>query len=100
MRAFLLAAAVCLIAAATVSAHPSAPNVGDSWYKWGEQNSPTFSAAMKNVPTPKFEEGPCTAEARRSMPAGKTHDHEDINQHRFQCNLRQTAFNSLTKELG
>jgi hypothetical protein len=34
------------------------------------------------------------------MPAGKDHDHEDINQHRFQCNLQQTAFNSLTQELG
>ena len=100
MRALLLAVAALFLVAATVSAHPSAPNKGDAFYKWGEQNSPTFSAAMKNVPDPKFEEGPCTEEARRSMPAGKDHDHEDINQHRFACNMRQTAFNSLTKELG
>jgi len=100
MRAVLLAFVALLVAAVPVLAHPGVPNKGDAFYKWGEQNSPTFSAAMKNVPNPAFVEGPCTGEAKRSMPAGKEHDHEDINQHQFRCNLRETAFNSLTEVLG
>jgi hypothetical protein len=100
MRAVLLALAALLVAATPVLAHPGVPNKGNAWYKWGEQNSPTFSAAMKNVPEPAFQEGPCTEAARRSMPANKEHDHEDISQHRFACNLRQTAFNSLVDIVG
>src|SRR5687767_10398600 len=80
MRALPGALAALLVTAATASAHTGAPAPPDSLYKWGEQNSPTFSAAMKNVPNPQFEEGDCTAEAARSMPASKDHDHLDPSQ--------------------
>jgi hypothetical protein len=100
MRAFPLAVAALLILATTALGHPSGPPAApESLYKWGEQNSPTFSAAMKNIANPQFETGPCTAEAARSMPANDAHDHTDVNQHQFRCNMQQQAFRSLTEEV-
>jgi hypothetical protein len=99
MRVLPLAVAAFLALAAAALAHPGAPVTPDSFYKWGEQNSPTFSAAMKNVPDPGMQEGPCTKVAARSMPAGEGHDHTAVEQHRFACNMEQTSFHPLLTEL-
>jgi hypothetical protein len=99
MRALVLALLAVLAYAATATAHPAGPAVaGETLYQWGEQNSPTFSAAMRNVPAPQMEKGPCTDEAARSMPANEGHDHTDISQHRFKCRMEQVAFRSLVEE--
>ncbi len=44
--------------------------------------------------------GPCTDAAKQSVPDGGAHDHLEIGQHRFACNLRELAFLSLRQELG
>ena len=70
----------------------------DTSYQWGEQNSPTFSAAMKNIAQPSTPDGPCTDYAKRTMPAHEGHDHTDINQHRFKCEMETMAFEAMTEQ--
>jgi len=46
-------------------------------------------------------EGPCTDAARRGMPEGEGHDHQDVEQHRgLRCRIAQLAFLPLTEELA
>ena len=45
-------------------------------------------------------EGICTAAARQSMPDGPGHDHADITQHQFACQMRQVFYDSLSDELA
>jgi hypothetical protein len=46
-------------------------------------------------------EGPCTDEAKKGMPEGEDHDHQDVTQHRgLRCRVEQVAFLSLKKELA
>ena len=97
VRAVIATLAFALLPVAGALAHPGAPAAPDTGYQWGEQNSPTFSAAMQSVADPVFEKGPCTEYAKTTMPAGEGHDHLDINQHRFRCRMEQVAFNSLTE---
>ena len=44
--------------------------------------------------------GPCTEAAKLSMPAGSGHQHADITQHRFSCQMEQLAFLDLKSQLG
>ena len=94
-RLLLIALLLCLPALlpAAASAHVGGAPQGD--YQWGNAFAPAFSAAMKNVPESRFEKGPCTDEAARSMPADEGHDHLDVKQHRFKCRMEQVAFDSL-----
>ena len=45
-------------------------------------------------------EGICTGAARQSMPDGPGHDHADISQHQFACQMRQVFYDSLSDELA
>lgn len=45
-------------------------------------------------------EGICTNAARQAMPDGPGHDHGDITQHQFSCQMRQVYFDSLIDELA
>ncbi|HEX2085836.1 MAG TPA: hypothetical protein VHF89_09150 [Solirubrobacteraceae bacterium] len=46
-------------------------------------------------------EGPCTDAAKRGMPEGEGHDHQDVTQHRnLRCRIEQVAFLSLKEELA
>lgn len=95
-----LAVALLLLTPVAATAHPGAPVAPDPSYKWGEANAPAgLSAAMINVPTPEFEDGPCTEAAKHSMPAVPGHDHLDPAQHQFSCGMEQVAFDSLKVEL-
>jgi hypothetical protein len=99
LRAFFLAFLVALIPATAAIAHQENPfTEKDTSYQWGEQNSPTFSAAMRNVPDPAAPEGPCTDYAKRTMPAHEGHDHTDIDQHRFACEMQTVAFESMAEQ--
>ena len=45
--------------------------------------------------------GPCTEVAKRGMPEGEDHDHQDVTQHRdLRCRIEQAAFLPLTEELA
>jgi hypothetical protein len=99
VRAVLIAALVALVPAALAVAHMQEPVITeDTSYQWGEQNSPTFSQAMRAFPDPAEPAGPCTEYAKRTMPAHEGHDHTDINQHRFKCEMEQTAFEAMTEQ--
>ena len=93
-------AALCAALPAVASAHPAGPVAPDVSYQWGEEEKPTYSEAMSALPEPAFEKGPCTEEARQSMPAGEGHDHLDPLQHQFACGMVQVAFDSLEVELA
>jgi hypothetical protein len=45
-------------------------------------------------------EGICTGAARQAMPDGAGHDHGNITQHQFKCQMRQVFFDSLIDELS
>ena len=98
-RVLIATLALALVPAATAVAHPAAPAGPGPDYQWGERHSPTFSGAMRNVAGTRFEKGPCTDYAARTMPAGDGHDHLDVGQHRFNCNMQLAAFDSLTEIL-
>ncbi|MDQ4125610.1 MAG: hypothetical protein M3134_08430, partial [Actinomycetota bacterium] len=100
VRALLVAALVALVPTALAVAHQQENPVAseDTSYQWGEQNSPTFSAAMRAFPDPAEPAGPCTEYAKRTMPAHEGHDHTDINQHRFKCEMEQVAFEAMTDQ--
>lgn len=102
LRRLLVLGALCaaLPASASASALPAGPAAPDPTYQWGEDEKPTYSAAMSALPTPKFEGGPCTEAASRSMPAGEDHDHLAPGQHDFSCRMEQVAFDSLKVELA
>ncbi|MDQ5808783.1 MAG: hypothetical protein M3320_08920, partial [Actinomycetota bacterium] len=88
---------VALVPAALAFGHAQEPITSeDTSYQWGEQNSPTFSGAMRAFPDPAEPAGPCTEYAKRTMPAHEGHDHTDINQHRFKCEMEQVAFEAMT----
>src|SRR5688500_188740 len=90
-----------LLPAGVAIAHQQEPIGGeDTSYQWGEQNSPTFSAAMKGLKQPQNPSGPCTEYAKRTMPANEGHDHTDINQHRFKCDMETVAFEAMTEQFG
>jgi hypothetical protein len=95
-----VAVALLLALPAAASAHPGGPVSATGNYPWGEESKPTYTEAMKNVEAPGFEAGPCTAEARKAMPAGEGHDHLDPAQHRFACRMEQVAYDSLKVELA
>ena len=98
-RSLLLAFLLALIPSAIAIAHQENPATEpDTSYQWGEQNSPTFSEAMKKFPEPQSPAGPCTEYAKRTMPANEGHDHTDINQHRFSCDMQQVAFEAMTEQ--
>jgi hypothetical protein len=45
--------------------------------------------------------GPCTDAARKGMPEGEEHDHQDVTQHRdLRCRIQQVAFLPLREELA
>ena len=45
--------------------------------------------------------GPCTDEARKGMPEGEGHDHQDVTHHRgLRCRIEQVAFLPLKDELA
>ena len=45
--------------------------------------------------------GPCTEVAKRGMPEGDDHDHQDVTQHRnLRCRIEQVAFLPLKDELA
>jgi hypothetical protein len=50
--------------------------------------------------SPMAEKGPCFDEAVRSMPDGPRHDHEDLSQHDFICNLKLEGFIDLGDQLA
>ena len=100
LRRLLLLGALCAAVPATAAAHPAAPVAVDAGYRWGEDEKPTYTRAMSALPEPKFEAGPCTEAASRSMPAGDGHDHLKPEQHAFSCRLEQVAFDSLKVELA
>ena len=54
-------------------------------------------AAQAQEPLPA---GPCTEEAKSSMPIGGSHKHDDIGAHAFRCRMEQVAFLSLKQQLG
>src|SRR5687768_5377572 len=94
-----LIAVLALLPAGAAIAHQENPLVSeDTQYQWGEQNSPTFSAAMKGLKEPANPDGPCTEYAKRTMPANEGHDHTDINQHRFRCDMEVMAFEAMTEQ--
>jgi hypothetical protein len=98
-RSFALIACLALVPAGAAIAHQENPFVSeDTQYKWGEQNSPTFSAAMKGLKEPRNPDGPCTEYAKRTMPANEGHDHTDINQHRFKCDMETVAFEAMAEQ--
>ena len=100
-RSLLLAFLLALIPSAIAIAHQENPVADpDTSYQWGEQNSPTFTEAMKKVPEPREDDGPCTEYAKRTMPAHDGHDHTDIDQHRFQCDMQQVAFEAMTEQFS
>lgn len=100
LRRLLVLGALCAALPASASALPAGPAAPDPTYQWGEDEKPTYSAAMSALPEPKFEAGPCTEAASRSMPAGEGHDHLRPDQHAFSCRLEQVAFDSLKVELA
>jgi hypothetical protein len=94
-----LIAVFALLPAGAAIAHQENPFASeDTSYQWGEQNSPTFSAAMKGLKEPRDPQGPCTEYAKRTMPANEGHDHTDINQHRFKCDMETVAFEAMTEQ--
>ncbi|HEX2084243.1 MAG TPA: hypothetical protein VHF89_01050 [Solirubrobacteraceae bacterium] len=100
-RPLLLTVLLAIVPAAAAMAHTQenpASVEEDTSYQWGEQNSPTFSAAMSGIPNPSEPEGPCTEYAKRTMPANEGHDHTDIAQHRFRCEMEQKAFHAMTEQ--
>ncbi|HEV2999188.1 MAG TPA: hypothetical protein VGW75_00510 [Solirubrobacteraceae bacterium] len=97
-RAALLAVLLALVPAAAAVAHQENPFVQETSYQWGEQNSPTFSAAMSAIRQPSEPPGPCTEYAKKTMPASEGHDHTDIDQHRFACDMQQIAFEAMTEQ--
>ncbi|HEV2813975.1 MAG TPA: hypothetical protein VGW10_12055, partial [Solirubrobacteraceae bacterium] len=100
VRVLLLTALLALVPAALAIGHAQQENpaVEEKGYQWGEANSPTFSAAMKNIPEPATPDGPCTDYAKRTMPAAEGHDHEAIDQHRFKCEMETVAFESMVEQ--
>jgi hypothetical protein len=104
VRAVLIAALLALVPAAAAFAHmqdQSPTSIEEEQgYQWGEINAPTFSAAMRNIALPANPPGPCTEYARRVMPAHEGHDHQDINQHRFQCEMETVAFEAMTDQIA
>jgi hypothetical protein len=101
-RRSLLLPALLLLAALLVPASSAGHSGGKptGTYQWGAANAPRYTAAMKNVPDAQFKKGPCTDYAAGTMPVGKGHDHLDINQHRFACNMQTVAYDSLKKVFG
>ncbi|HEX8206376.1 MAG TPA: hypothetical protein VF587_09990 [Solirubrobacteraceae bacterium] len=95
-----LIACLALLPAGIAAAHQQQLGGEDTSYQWGEQNSPTFSAAMKGLQEPRDPQGPCTEYAKTVMPAREGHDHTDINQHRFQCDMEVTAFEAMVEQFG
>ena len=55
---------------------------------------------MKNLKEPRAPEGPCTEYAKRTMPANEGHDHTDINQHRFRCDMETVAFEAMAEQFS
>ena len=100
-RSLALIAVLALLPAGAAIAHQENPVASeDTQYQWGEQSSPTFNAAMKNVKEPHDPAGPCTEYAKRTMPAHEGHDHIDINQHRFKCDMETVAFEAMTEQFA
>jgi hypothetical protein len=96
-RRIAVIALLALLPAGAAIAHQETTS-GDTSYQWGEQNSPTFSQAMKKLRQPQEPAGPCTEYAKRTMPAHEGHDHTDINQHRFTCDMETVAFEAMTEQ--
>ncbi len=96
VRRLTLLALLALIATpVAASAHVGGKPTGT--FKWGTAFAPAYTPAMKNLEESRFEEGPCTEAARRSMPVDEGHNHLAIEQHRFSCRMEQVAFDSLTE---
>jgi len=45
-------------------------------------------------------EGPCSEPGKAAFPAGDGHDHGALEQHRFSCQMEQTAHHALAEELA
>jgi len=56
--------------------------------------------AIDGTDASTFEGGPCTGAAKGAFADGDGHDHLDVSQHRFACNMQQIAFLPLVKELA
>ena len=95
MARLLPALIVCLL---LVPAAPAAAD-HDTQYQFGEKRMPATTPAMKRVKAPAFQDGPCTAETARAMPAAEGHDHLDVTAHKFSCGVTKTFFDPLTTVL-
>jgi hypothetical protein len=74
--------------------------LADEQYQWGETPAPVLNPAMRNVPTPAEQGGPCTESLRVAMPASPEHgDHLDITRHNFSCRMNKVFFDPLTEVL-
>src|SRR5690349_20888089 len=92
MRLLITALLALLLLPAAASA--------DEQYQWGETPAPVLNPAMRNVPAPIEQGGPCTEALRKAMPASLEHgDHLDITKHDFQCRMKKTFFDPLTDVL-
>jgi hypothetical protein len=88
----LIIALLCLLLLPAVA-------LADEQYKWGDAPAPVLTPAMRNVPTPAENDGPCTATAKIAMPAEPGHDWLDITKHDFTCRMGKVWFDPLTEVL-
>jgi hypothetical protein len=108
-----LATAIALLAASIASGHPGesqgvAPVQGAAGPKGlfgalvGEERA-NAAAALTRYATPRqaaAPAGPCTEQAKASMPVGDGHNHEAMAEHKFACRMEQVSFLPLTGELA
>ena len=114
MRRLLpLVALLTLVPAATAAAHPEdtpslllAPlhllhmGAGTELERIAEPSDISATPPLGRGLGQATPEGPCTAEAKRGMPEGEDHDHQDVTQHRgLRCRIEQVAFLPLRDEL-
>jgi hypothetical protein len=88
----VLSAGLFVVGAVVASAHQGATTAQAS-QAWPDVDQ---DAVRENAGGPF---GPCSDATIDAMPVGQGHDHNDINQHRFRCRMRQVAFLSLVEQL-
>jgi hypothetical protein len=95
----LLAVALAALALTSTAAahHPTGAPAGE--YQWSDVTTSHETPATASAPDSAFLDGPCTDEAKVSMPVEAGHEHLDPGHHAFACKVRQNAFLSLQEEL-